>query len=213
MTDENDNNNNDDRRNRLVFDKNQFDDYWIALIAKIRFNEPADRLISGQAPHPLIPYQANNAVSLNQLGIFPFSLQQLLEDPIGCYVSFSRSIDSALQTFPNAIPALDNLQTLEDLFQVHKRAERFIYNTIVGTLQIDKTMHYARRVQFGAGCHLLSIIRADNRQTTTRSALQCFKVFTYHSCFSYFRSRKQFSENAVIRSGLDVVAVDALTCS
>ena len=176
MAENNNDDQDNDRRHRLVFDKNQFDDYFIALLAKIRFNEHADRLISGLAPHPLIPYQANNAASLSQLGVFQFTVHQLLEDPIGCYVTFSRSLDLALQAFPNAIPALGDLQHLENLFTVHKRAERFIYNVIVGTLQVGKTMHYARRVRFGAGCHLLSIIRQDNRQTTTRSLMALFST-------------------------------------
>ena len=166
----------DNRRNRLILDPKQFDDYWIALLAKIRFNEPADRLLSGQAPHPLIPFQQQNAASLAQLGVAPCTIQQLFEDPIGCYIQFSRSLDTALQVFPNAIPALTSLQQLEDLFTIHKRAERFIYNVIVGTLQVGKTMHYARRARFGAGCHLLSIIRQDNRQTTTRSLMALFST-------------------------------------
>ena len=82
--DENEQANPDDRRHRLVLDTTQFDDYWIALLAKIRFNEPADRLLSGNAPHPLLPYQQDNAASLNQLGVLPFTPQQLFEDPIGC---------------------------------------------------------------------------------------------------------------------------------
>ena len=51
------------------------------------------------------------------------------------------------------------------------REQRFIYVTIVETLQVGTSMHYARRVQFGVGLHLLQVIRADNRQVTTDHSL------------------------------------------
>ena len=35
-------------------------------------------------------------------------------------------------------------------------------------------MYYVRRVRFGAGLHLLNIIRSDNRQVTTRSLMTLF---------------------------------------
>ena len=35
-------------------------------------------------------------------------------------------------------------------------------------------MHFARRVRFGAGLHLLNVIREDNRQVTTRSLMALF---------------------------------------
>ena len=114
---------NTERRSRLVLDRDQFDDYWIALLAKIRFNEGADRLLSGQSQHPLINYQQNNANSLNLLRILPFTPQQLFEDPVGCYVQFSRSLDTALQVFPAAVPALDDLNVLDDMFRLHKQAD------------------------------------------------------------------------------------------
>ena len=37
-------------------------------------------------------------------------------------------------------------------------------------------MHYARRVRFGAGQHLLTVIREDNRQVTTRSFMALFSA-------------------------------------
>ena len=37
-------------------------------------------------------------------------------------------------------------------------------------------MHYARRVRFGAGQHLLTVIREDNRQVTTRSLMALFSA-------------------------------------
>lgn len=42
-----------DRRSHLVYSREQFDDYLIALLARIRFDDEADRIISGEAKHPL----------------------------------------------------------------------------------------------------------------------------------------------------------------
>ena len=158
-------------RRRLTYNRDQFDDYWIALIAKLRINEDADSLISGRSAHPLLSFQRANSAALQLLGALILTNNQLIEDPFGCYERFTLYLTEALHRHPSPVPAIGDLQTLENDYQIHRRAQRFIYATILDTLKVGSSMHYARRVQFGAGLHLLNVIRSDNRQVTTRSLM------------------------------------------
>ena len=129
-------------------------------------------LISGTSPHPLISFQQANRASLQLLGVLILTATQLIEDPFGCYqrstvYSIScRCSSSTSQPSPN----VGNLQELESAYQTHRRL------TILNTLQVGISMHYARRVRFGAGLHLLNVIREDNRQVTTRSLMALFST-------------------------------------
>ena len=171
-----DNGNQTDRRQTLVYSREQFDDYLVALLARVRFNDAADRIVSGESQHPLLNYQRQHSSALALLKIMPFTAIQLIEDPIGCYVQFTRSIASALSVFPGDVPDVGNLGVLDDLYQIHRKAQRFIYDVIVRTLRVGASMHYARGVKFGAGLHLLNTVVADNRQTTTRSLMALFST-------------------------------------
>ena len=71
---------------------------------------------------------------------------------------------------------MGDLGRLDDLYTVHRKAQRFIYDIILRTLKVGSSMHYARNVKFGAGLHLLNSIVADNRQTTTRSLMAIFST-------------------------------------
>lgn len=155
-----------DRQSHLVYSREQFDDYLVALLARIRFDDEADRIISGAAKHPLLNFR-----------LLPFTAMQLIEDPIGCYVQFTRSLANALAIFPGDVPDVGNLGYLEDfLYKIHKKAQRLIYDIIVRTFRVGSSMHYARNVKFGAGLHLLNTVVADNRQTTTRSLMAVFST-------------------------------------
>ena len=72
---------NDDARasssRRLVFSQENFDDYLLALMAKLRHNEDADRLLSGETQHPLVQYQVVNHNILIALTM-PFSRSKRL---------------------------------------------------------------------------------------------------------------------------------------
>ena len=164
------------RQPALTYSREQFDDYLVALLARIRFDDEADRLLSGESSHPLILYQRQHANALNQLKVLPFTAPQLIEDPIGCYIQFTRSLGEALSVFPGNVPDVGNLTMLDDLYQIHRKAQRFVYDTIVRTLKVGSSMHYARGVKFGAGVHLLNILISDNRQTTTRSLMALFST-------------------------------------
>ena len=45
---------------RLVLSKENFDDYLLALMVKLRRDPTADRLLSGETQHPLVQYQQLN---------------------------------------------------------------------------------------------------------------------------------------------------------
>ena len=164
------------RRSTLKYSREQFDDYLVALLARIRFNDNADRVVSGESHQPLLNYQVQHGDSLRRLNILLFSAQQLIEDPLGSYIYFTRALASALSVFPDNVPDIGNLGVLDRLYEVHKEAQRFIYDVIVRTLTVGTSMHYARGVKFGAGLHLLNILIADNRQTTTRSLMALFST-------------------------------------
>ena len=57
----------DQNRRRLVFSQENFDDYWIALMARIRINEDADRLVSGTSSHPITAFQNQHGYALSLL--------------------------------------------------------------------------------------------------------------------------------------------------
>ena len=163
-------------RRRLIYNREQFDDYWIALMSKLRINEDADALISGRSPHPLLSFQRANLASLRLLGVLILTANQLIEDPFGTYQRFTEYLGEALHRHPGPVPTIGNLNDLEESYQIHRRAQRHIYATTLDTLQVGISMHYARRVQFGAGLHLLNVIRSDNRQVTTRSLMALFSA-------------------------------------
>ena len=104
------------RRSILVYNREQFDDYLVALMARIRFDDEADRIISGESSHPLINHQFRHSEDLGALCVVPFSVMQLIEDPIGCYIQFTHSIASALSAFPAPVPDVGDLGQLEDLY-------------------------------------------------------------------------------------------------
>ena len=165
-----------DRRRRLYLDRNQFDDYLIALNAQLRTDEHVDRILSGQDRHPLEGYQLQFANALNQLRIPYIAPRPFVEDPFGVYKRFSQQLVNSLAVARSPIPYIGDLNQLDVDYLVHKAAQKSIYATIVRTLEVDKTMHYARQVMHGAGVHLLNVIIADNRQTTTRSLMAVFSA-------------------------------------
>lgn len=161
---------------RLVFSKEDFDDYLLALTAKLRSNTDADRLLSGETQHPLVNYQYVNRNFLMALGMPFFSAEALIDDPVSPYIRFLRQITTALLMHPPPVPVPGDLNALQALQDSHRAAERHIYSTIVSTLQVGRSMHYARQCVFGAGQRLLEIIIAENRQVTTRSLMAIFSA-------------------------------------
>ena len=129
---------------RLVVSKENFDDYLLALMAKLRRDPDADRLLSGETQHPLVLCQQQNRQVLIALAMPFFPLQDLIDDPVATYVEFQRLIDAALQNAAAPVPVPGDLNILQDLQTTHRAAERYIYTTIVSTLEVGLSMHYAR---------------------------------------------------------------------
>ena len=171
-------NNRDDAQSsrRLALSREDFDDYLVALTAKLRRNVDADRVLSGEIAHPLIRFQQINANSLRRLNVMWVSPESLFNDPVGPYTIFIRQLTDSLIRAPAPIPDIDGLNDLQAAQAIFRRAETHIYSTIVDTLRVGKTMHYARQVAFGAGQQLLRNITEDNRQITTRSLMAVFSA-------------------------------------
>ena len=72
----------------LEFTRNDFDDFIIALTAKLRLNETADRILSGELRHPLVGFQQRNAQSLQGLNV-PFYSPTELVCLFACLISLS----------------------------------------------------------------------------------------------------------------------------
>ena len=77
---------------------------------------------------------------------------------------------------PAPVPDIGDLNALQAEQDMYRQAENFIYSTIVETLEVGKTMHYARQCVFGASHLLLKTIVNDNRQETTRSLMAVFSA-------------------------------------
>ena len=160
---------------RLLFTRTDFDDYLIALNAKLRINAVADRILSGELRHPLIAYQQQHSIALQQLNVPFFPDVSLLQNPAQSYVNFLRVLTQNLLVAP-AVPDVGDLNALQEAADIFRQGERFIYSTIVQTLKVGDSMHYARQCNFGAGQILLQTIINDNRQVTTRSLMAVFSA-------------------------------------
>ena len=132
--------------NRLSLCRENFDDYVVALTAKLRSNIHADRVLSGETLHPLLAFQDQNRDALAALNVPWVPPQALFNDPVTPYVTFIRQITDALLHTQAPVPNIDGLDELQNSQAEFRRAETFIYTTIVNTLRVGKTMHYARRV-------------------------------------------------------------------
>ena len=160
----------------LILSRENFDDYLVALTAKLRSNVDVDRVLSGETPHPLLDFQIINSVVLTALNVVP---QALFSDPVTSYVNFIRQLTDALLRVPVPVPNINGLIELQASQTNFHRAETSIYTTIVDTLRVGKSMYYARQVRFGAGQQLLRNIVNDNRQITTRSLMAIFRLCSH----------------------------------
>ena len=77
-------NNRDDASSarRLALSREDFDDYLVALTAKLLRNVDVDRILSGEIIHPLIRFQQINADSLRRLNVMWVSPESLFNDPV-----------------------------------------------------------------------------------------------------------------------------------
>ena len=160
------------RRPALVFDADNFADYWAVLISRVRRDDFADRVYSGALAHPLVAFQFRHAAVFAQLHIPTLSREALSFDPLGLYDQFMAR--AAAANMLEAIP--DPMAELAAAFVTYRAAQRYIYSTVIETLRVGTSMHYARAVPFGAGTHLASNIWSENNRRTTMSLMAIFKA-------------------------------------
>ena len=79
---ENENNDRSASVRRLTLSRENFDDYLVALMAKLRSNPLADQILSGELAHPLVNFQQINVASLQTLNVPWVVPASLLADPV-----------------------------------------------------------------------------------------------------------------------------------
>ena len=132
---------------RLQFTRTDFDDFIITLTAKLRLDEAADKILSGELQYPLIAFQRRHAAHLQQLNVPFFPPAALLQDPAQCYVNFLHILTQSLLAAPAPVPDVGNLNDLQEVTDIFRKGEHFIYSTIVITLKVGDSMHYDRQCQ------------------------------------------------------------------
>ena len=128
---------------RLTFSTANFDDYAVALMAKLRVNITADRILSGELQHPLVQYQRDNLANLQALNVPFYTSAQLLADPVQSFMNFMRAVTAAILRAPAPVPVIGDLNALQEAQNTFRQAESFIYSTIVST---------PRRINFAKHC-------------------------------------------------------------
>ena len=112
---------------RLFLSRENFDDYLVALNAKLRQDTVADRILSGELQHPLIAFQRNNLAQLQVLRVPFVPPAALLQDPVGPYLNWLRVLTDSLLRSPVPVPAVVGLQQLQEQQNVFRQGERHIY--------------------------------------------------------------------------------------
>ena len=101
------------RRPLLVFSRDNFDDYWTALLSDCRSDDVADHVYTGSLQHPLLTFQVTNAEALQALEIQILPATQFDLDPLDIYSRFLDQvhINNGVQDHPAdpALPALTHL--------------------------------------------------------------------------------------------------------
>ena len=112
---------------RLTLCRENFDDYVVALTAKLRSNLDADRVLSGETLHPLLAFQDSNRNALAALNVPWVPPQALFNDPVTPYVNFIRQITDALLRAQAPVPVIDGLVELHVAQTVFRPAPKLIF--------------------------------------------------------------------------------------
>ena len=179
---------------RLAFSRENFDDYFVALTAKLRSDVNADQVIFGELQHPLIRFQQTNQAALQQLNVEFVFPATLFADPVTPYSIFIHQLTNALLRAPAPIPDIQGLDDLQAAQATFRKAETHIYTTIVDTLRVGKSMHYVRQVKFGAG-QLDNSSFATSSTTTALSLLARLWRSFLHCSLSHSTSMKRSSNS------------------
>ena len=170
-----------DKLPALYFSREMFSDYWTALISRVRQDDTCDQVYIGILPHPLVQLQKDNQAQILDYECQLVAEAVLEQNPIEPADKLLAAIRFAA-AIAQKDPPLDKFwKEFSEAWPVFKQAQRRIYAITIATLKVGTSMHYARRVPFGAGTSLLRTIYADNRRNTTRSLFALFaSLLTNH---------------------------------
>ena len=121
----------------LVFDRDNFADFWVALTVRVRRDNYADLVYSGQLPHPLLAYQQAHADLFTANNIPALTAAQIDLDPLGTQQQFLTYAREAADG-----PFDDTLAALTAEFVTYRQAQRYIYTHCVDCLRVGTSMHY-----------------------------------------------------------------------
>ena len=81
-----------DNRRKLFYNREQFADYWTALLARVRQTDEMDSVYSGITPHPLIALVDEQANEIQRLRVPFVTREQLLRNPLESTDRFIKAI-------------------------------------------------------------------------------------------------------------------------
>ena len=175
-----------DNRRKLFYNREQFTDYWTALLARVRQTDEMDSVYSGITPHPLIALVDEQANEIQRLRVPFVTREQLLRNPLESTDRFIKAITVAAvaagkdRNFPLRADAAA-WKEFTDSWSSYKQIQRKIYGMVVSTLEVGSSISYARSVPYGAGTLLLEHIRQDNQRNSTRALFALLtNLFSLH---------------------------------
>ena len=162
-------------RRKLFYNREQFADYWTALIARVRQTDDMDGIYAGTIPHPLIGLVQSQAQQIRQLQVPFVSNEELENNPLESTDRFIKALTVAAvatggnRDYPLYGSAAAWRTNFADKWSLYKQVQRKIYATVVATLEVGSSISYARSVPYGAGTLLLNRIYRDNHRNSTRA--------------------------------------------
>ena len=162
---------------KLLYSREQFDDYWTALLARVRQHEDCDNLYTGATKHPVLALQSQHSAQIKEYAIPLIPPDIFAANPLASATKFISEVQSAA-SIAGKDPPLGTKQEDWDKFikdwNAYKNTQRKIYAIVVGTLEVGSSISYAKNIPYGCGIKLINSIHADNRRHTTRALFALF---------------------------------------
>ena len=169
----------DPSKSRLTFSRNHYADYHTALLSQFRSDDNCNDVYTGAQKHPLIELQLLNQQQILDYNVHLIAAAVLQSRPFAPTEDFIYAIKLAAADKKVDPPLAKLWKEFIAAWKVYKSAQRKIYATIVATLRVGESMHYARSVPYGFGTKLLQNMMEDNRHNTTRALFALFSsLFT-----------------------------------
>ena len=83
---------------KLLYSREQFDDYWTALLARVRQHEDCDNLYTGVTQHPLLALQSQHSAQIKEYAIPLVPPDILKANPLGAATKFIIDVTRAART-------------------------------------------------------------------------------------------------------------------